>query len=202
MKKKFLLLASVLLAAFTFTANATVKITVKSTTMTPLYIYAWDDSDKAITAAWPGSLMPQAQDGTYSILYDADKVNILFHNNGGDKTADIKGITEDACFNVYADKSYKRINCTTGEDYVTPTPAVETVAVKFAVTGWEKVYAYAWYTESGSADSEEAAPKTVTLTAGWPGDEITSTLEGGFYVYNLKKGANIIFNNGTAQTQN
>ena len=153
---------------------------------------------KDITAAFPGDdITASLADGFYS--YDLKKgANVIFSNGGDIKTQDITEINADVCYVWSNNAAVVDEDC---DGKIQTTPAYETVDVKFAVEGWEKVYAYAWYMESGSADSEEAAPKTVTLTAGWPGDEITSSLADGFYKYALKKGANIIFNNGTAQTQ-
>lgn len=75
-----------------------------------------------------------------------------------------------------------------------PDSQDQTVKVRFAVAGWSSVYAYAWEMIDGKANilSEK---KT------WPGDDITSTLDDGFYSFDLKKGANIIFSQkGNPQT--
>ena len=189
MKKRLLLFASIALAALTFTANATIQIRVTKSTMSPLYLYAWTgsgDGAVAVNGAWPGKEMPLQSDGSYAVTLDVTEINIIFNNNNGTQTNNIEGIKEDACFEVNADGSYKRFDCQTGNEWEEPVePEVEKVNVKFAVEGWDEVHVYAWEGEGESA---------VELNGAWPGAAVSAV--DGWFVFALKKGANIIFNNG------
>lgn len=78
-------------------------------------------------------------------------------------------------------------------DTYTPAPAVY-IEVKFfaprdETNKWDHVYAHSWG-PSGDITS-------------WPGDEITSTKDAGWYTYSVEKGANVLFHdNAGMQTEN
>ena len=58
-----------------------------------VYLYAWDTSNNAITAAWPGNELTKDVDGNYTFTFPADYsiVNIIW-NNGVEQTIDIKNV--------------------------------------------------------------------------------------------------------------
>ena len=70
------------------------------------YVYAWqtiDSVDIPILGEWPGVEMNyDEQTNRYSYTFDEqyDNVNIVFSTENGVQTDDIRGITEDACFQV------------------------------------------------------------------------------------------------------
>ena len=97
------------------------SITIKaknSTDWGSLYLWAWTGSDKTnniknFFTAWPGHEMTLKDDSyTYTFSRSYDSVNIIFASPDGKKqTANIEGVTESTCYEVFADGRYNIINC-------------------------------------------------------------------------------------------
>ena len=58
---------------------------------------------------------------------------------------------------------------------------------------WQTVYAYAW-------EYDAVNDVTTTLSAAWPGEDISASKHSGWYDFYVKKGANVIFNDNNFQT--
>lgn len=79
-----------------------VIIRVKSFDGSAPNLYVWDDTDKSINGAWPGSKLTQKdEDGNY-ILTIANKssVNAIVNNGSGGQTGDITGIKGDVTITI------------------------------------------------------------------------------------------------------
>ena len=171
--------------------------------------YSWD-SDGEITSNWPGDAMTQVEGNLYSCQLPADAVNIIF-NNGSVQTQDLTipsgkdwydfsagtwSVYGDQCTHpghstdgnctecgAYLGHSYSDGICT-----VCGTATQEQTVYFTAPDSWNNANFYSW-------DSNGE------ITSRWPGDAMTQ-VEGNLYFCQLPADAvNIIFNNGSVQTQ-
>jgi hypothetical protein len=107
---------------------------------------------------------------------DASASNITLSNDGGN----LKFVTSATRDVIIAYKA------STGKISVN---AYESAKVKFFAprdntNPWDHVYAYAWDNDG-------------FISAPWPGDEITNNKEEEWYVYSLRKGANLLFHDNS-----
>ena len=171
--KKLLLMA--LMCFVAIAANAwSVKFTNPSNWST-VNIYAWDNGYTGKANSWPGTAMTKGTDGLWSYQEDgAVPAKIIFNNGSGTQTGDLTfGAANDG----------KTFN-----DYGPEGVVLNEYKVYFdnSTANWEKVYLYGW---NGVA------------TPSWPGVEVTTKDDRGYYVFTFKgesapTGGNIIWNNG------
>lgn len=94
--------------------NATITVYVTSPSAPNLYAWGNNSSGDNVEpcGAWPGKKLSDTKEvGGYTFYYftfdDMDAVNVIFNNNGGSKTADIKGIDADTYFEYDGGTTYK-----------------------------------------------------------------------------------------------
>jgi len=86
-----------------------INITVKARTpWNPTFIHFWGDA----ASDWPGIIMTQVGDWWEYTFSNVTTMNFIFNNNAGAQTADILTITANTCFQVNADNSYSKVDCT------------------------------------------------------------------------------------------
>ena len=122
MKKKSILMLSLILSVFVMTANSAITVRMKNTAQwSPVGLYAWEGGDALPSElnSWPGIELTADADGLYSYTFPegVTSVNIIFNNMQNkdnantDKfqTNDIKGVTESTCYEVLGNKNHKVI---------------------------------------------------------------------------------------------
>ncbi len=78
-----------------------VTIRVKSFDGSAPNLYVWDDTDKSINGAWPGTkLSEKDDDGNYVFVVENKTTVNAIVNNGSGQTADITGITGDVTITI------------------------------------------------------------------------------------------------------
>lgn len=79
-----------------------VTIRVKSYDGSAPNLYVWDDNDKSINGAWPGSkLTEKDEDGNYVLVIEnKSSVNAIVNNGNGGQTGDITGISGDVTITI------------------------------------------------------------------------------------------------------
>ena len=176
--KKFTLVA--LFAVMTVMANAVTVYFHNAENWSKVNAYAWKGSGTTILGDWPGTQMTavDGQAGWFQIdVKDAEKV--IFNNGSGKQTNDL---TVNAAKPYYKDNGWA------------DSFGGEAVVIKNKIyfknnNGWSKVNAYAWNGIS---------------TGSWPGAAMTPVAgQEGWYeieVIGDIDGASIIFNDGSAQT--
>lgn len=142
------------------------------------YFYAWDDSEKQLMGAWPGTMIGSlgrtevAGSVWYYKTFDVSKVNIIFNNgNGGDgnQTEDIKGLTSSAFFTYSGGGNYKNVtNEVAGYiDYQIPdiAPRMEGHVYAYLETNdYATPSVYTWNALKGNKE----------YSGSWPGTKMTS----------------------------
>jgi len=137
--------------------NATISIYVATPSGNSPTVYAWHTdtgSNVELNGSWPGKSLSQsiqANGKTYYMLdcADAESVNVIFSNDGSNKTADIKGITEDAYFTYDGNGGYTKDDVDNDTPQLTLNPnggtfKTETIEVTAkmndkAVSGWYQI---------------------------------------------------------------
>ena len=177
--KKFTFL--MLFAVMAIAANAvTVYYDNTNTKWAKVVAYAWDGTDLGALSSWPGAEMTavDGHDGWFQIDVK-DAKYVIFNNGSGTQTADL---------NVNAAKPYYK------DGGWADSFGGEAVVVKNKIyfknnNGWSKVNAYTW---------------NGITTGSWPGTAMTPVAgQDGWYeieVVGEIDGASIIFNDGSAQT--
>ncbi len=89
------------------------------------YVYAWTTSDTYVLGAWPGSKITTQDEDGYYVTFDGsyEEINLIINNNNaGKQTADIVGVTADACYTVQPNgEGWKAVPCEGTEPNPTPT---------------------------------------------------------------------------------
>ena len=148
--------------------------------------YAWSPEN----AAWPGKAMTKTADkapngaDVYSITFTTNYANIIF-NDGSSQTSDLT-FQSGQYYDFATSKWYAKLS-----DIPSAAPTGYTV---YCVNSknWSTINAYVWNPNAAS----------------WPGSAMTKTGEKspkGYDVYSftsVQKHGNIIFNNGSSQTDN
>lgn len=171
-----------------------VGINVYVTAPTAPHLYAWNDTGN-LNGEWPGDVMTETEtsdNGTvwYKATFEEDAFNLILNNGkegDNNKTADIENVTNDIYLSYNGLNGYEKVT----KDYE-GFGVNDKVVVH--VCADEAPNLYAW-----NADGE--------LNGTWPGTkmtEVTMTANGTeWYTKTFYTSmANIIFNNGTAQTPN
>ena len=192
MKKLFALLCVIaLLGALcvpAMAAAARVPVVAEvPTDWTTAYLYAWGGSE---TMTWPGVPMTKIDDWFVAYMND-DNANVIINNGTGSQTADLAidpglpvcvmaGNLENASVDF-------ELPIEVPAEADMPKPAADTIYA-FVPAGWTTVNLYAWTADASSSN------------AGWPGVPMTQG-DNGLWVGELTPGyANIIINDGGAQT--
>ncbi|MCQ2350652.1 MAG: CotH kinase family protein [Paludibacteraceae bacterium] len=154
------------------------------------YIYAWyyDGSDHELTGAWKGAAMEvdPENDGwyVYTVTTPYAPIKVIFNKNSdSDKTADITGIVDDACYLVNSDKSYSSVDCPAPSGdaptvLLAEAPTVEGVNVTLygylKYTGCQPVkngdYGFVW--SATEADINKEVPTGTKTPANQPGTDL------------------------------
>lgn len=182
--------------------NAT--ITVYCLASTAPNLYAWTSTDTSLNGAWPGNKMTSTQkfgDYTYwcQTFADVESVNILFNNNGGSKTDDIEGITEDVWYSYDGGTTAKVITdpYNPGDAPTPPDPEYGDYCVYFdnSLSNWSSVNVYMY----GGGHNDALGT--------WPGAAMKMDAATGYYIYSFdlgfdpaEAGCNVIFSGSGQQT--
>ena len=149
-----------------------------------LYVYAYGDNDFNPFGAWPGETTTETKvvgAHTYKVFTvtgEGEEVNLIFNNNKGSQTKELK---------VTLDQDYFIVLANAIQAEVTDPEEGEFSIYIEDKTGWDKFYVYAW------GDKE--------IFGGWPGvaPDSTATVDGITYkvltVKGLGETENLIFNN-------
>lgn len=154
---------------------------------TTAYLYAWGGSE---TMTWPGVPMTKIDDWFVAYMND-DNANLIINNGSGSQTADL-AIDPGLPVCVMADRidnasvEFELPIEVPAEDKM-PKPETDKIYA-FVPAGWTTVNLYAWTADASGSN------------AGWPGVPMTQG-DNGLWVGELTPGyANIIINDGGAQT--
>ena len=154
---------------------------------TTAYLYAWGGSE---TMTWPGVPMTKIDDWFVAYMND-DNANLIINNGSGSQTADL-AIDPGLPVCVMADRidnasvEFELPIEVPTEDKM-PKPETDKIYA-FVPAGWTTVNLYAWTADASGSN------------AGWPGVPMTQG-DNGLWVGELTPGyANIIINDGGAQT--
>ncbi len=188
MKKITAFLMTLMLVLTATVANAaeySVYFDNSASNWSKVNVYGWNGVD---FGGWPGTAVTEkTSEGYYKVTVTADAdpstlgAKIIF-NNGSAQTADLAWVTN----GIY------NKNGNTGNLYGGGTVEMYEFNVYFdnSTANWSKVNVYGW---------------NGVNFGGWPGSEITEKTAEGYYKVTVKDtqspaGANIIFNDGSAQT--
>ena len=154
---------------------------------TTAYLYAWGGSE---TMTWPGVPMTKIDDWYVAYMND-DNANIIINNGTGAQTADLTvdpGLPVCVFASDIGNASVEpELPIEVPAEDQMPKPATDKIYA-FVPAGWTAVNLYAWTADASSSN------------AGWPGVPMTQG-DNGLWVGELTPGyANIIINDGTAQT--
>ncbi len=103
--------------AITVSETAEKGLTIRFTTPEDwgeAYLYVWDAANTYPIGPWPGAKVITKDDEGYFVTFDAKytSLNFIVNNNDKKQTADVKGVTADACYTVQADgDKWKAISC-------------------------------------------------------------------------------------------
>ena len=154
---------------------------------TTAYLYAWGGSE---TMTWPGVPMTKIDDWFVAYMND-DNANLIINNGTGSQTADL-AIDPGLPVCVFAadignaSVEFELPIEVPAEDKM-PKPETDKIYA-YVPAGWTTVNLYAWTADASSSN------------AGWPGVPMTQD-DNGLWVGELTPGyANIIVNDGGAQT--
>lgn len=152
-------------------------------------IYFWQDNNgvSSSTATWPGEGMTSDGDGWYSYTLNGNCSNIIFSDNGTNKTDDLS-----RCGDGWYDPS---TDAWTDTKPATTTPPTETGSFTVYLKkpdNWSAATVYFWQENNGNPSSSTT----------WPGESMTNEGNGWYsYVINDGSCASIIFSdNGANQT--
>ena len=188
MKKITTLLMTLMLVLTATVANAaeySVYFDNSASNWSKVNVYGWNGVD---FGGWPGTAVTEkTSEGYYKVTVTADAdpstlgAKIIF-NNGSAQTGDLAWVTN----GIY------NKNGNTGNLYGGGSVEMYEFNVYFdnSTANWSKVNVYGW---------------NGVNFGGWPGSEITEKTAEGYYKVTVKDtqspaGANIIFNDGSAQT--
>lgn len=181
----------------TVTISQTSTLTINSKYGTPK-VYAWTGADTAQLGAWPGTDAKEISDGVYQVTMNvpADtSFNVVIHNGGQGKSADITGLYNGAVVKV------------TNESYATE---IENPGIKEGGSGGDtpiyngsvtitvipydansSYYLYLWDDNKKSLAGE------------WPGTALTEKDENGNYKFTVEgyESVNAIVNMGSGAGQ-
>ena len=154
---------------------------------TTAYLYAWGGSE---TMTWPGVPMTKIDDWYVAYMND-DNANIIINNGTGAQTADLAvdpGLPVCVFASDIGNASIEpELPIEVPAEDKMPKPATDKIYA-FVPAGWTTVNLYAWTADASGSN------------AGWPGVPMTQG-DNGLWVGELNPGyANIIVNDGTAQT--
>ncbi len=127
------------------TPTPSTGITIYVKASTAPYLYAWDDSEVALNAKWPGTQM-SAQTTINGMAYyyqtfTASPLNIIFNNGQGQQTADIKGITGSTFYSYDGTTGYEVLTVdTTSTDSDTTTVTSQTINLGTSVATYCSAY--------------------------------------------------------------
>ena len=148
-------------------------------------LHYWNESGMR-NEEWPGAAMTKEADhvGWYRAQMDKEATGIIF-NDGTAEGAKTDDLTVDLAKLYYKDAWYAAYPV---EEQPTPTP--NNTVYYYNANGWGTVNVYAWANDYfRNADWPGAAMTAVAGHDGWYSAEIANSL------------GNVIFNNGTDQTQ-
>ena len=148
-----------------------------------VYVYTWDASGNPTLGAWPGTeIQKDPKSDNYVVTGLEPGSNVIFSNGSGAQTGDLVVPTNGDCTtDGFAWAGY-------GE-----TPAAQAITVYFSKpSGWgSNIKVYTW---DASGNPTNGA---------WPGNAMKyDSASGYYYVENIMPGTNIIFNDGSNQTEN
>lgn len=159
-----------------------------------VYVYMWNGGGETKNADWPGQQMTKGSDGIYYYSLPADYANVIFNNGSGDQTGDMSYPGNSKQYNAdeggwtdYSGSTPAPQPGTTPQPVTTPTPSGDNIVYFRNTDNWSSVNCYMWNSESDR-------------NSGWPGVSMTNLGEGVWSYTASKKFANVIFNNGNAQT--
>ncbi len=164
------------------------------------YLYVWIASEPVTepNGAWPGSQMTQQENGYWKQTFTQAPINIIFNNGNGDQTSDIGNISGNCYFTYDGSAGYTTESGGGGDTSNLPTCATWQEGT-FCYLEASRSSANVWAWKTGEEGS-------VFLGTAWPGVAMTKVgTNGGNNVYLWKHTSsalpeNIIFNNGTDQT--
>lgn len=167
------------------------------------YLYVWNDDNTSINGAWPGAQMTQKSGEYWVASFTQAPINIIFNNGNGGQTDNIEGISGANYFTYDGNTGFTKESGGGGGGGNTgnlPTCATwQEGTFCYLEASWSSANVWAWKTgEDGS----------VFLGTAWPGVAMTKVgTNGGNNVFLWKHTSsalpeNIIFNNGTDQTDN
>lgn len=154
---------------------------------TTVYLYAWGGSEEM---TWPGVPMVKIDDWYVAYMND-DNANVIINNGSGVQTADLTIDPGLPVCVVAIDPTNATVDTELPIDVPTedkmPKPAMDTIYA-YVPEAWATANLYAWTADASSSN------------AGWPGVPMTKG-DNGLWVGELNPGfANIIINDGGAQT--
>ena len=171
--------------------NAT--ITVYVTAPSAPNMYAWTEGQTDLIGKWPGKKLTDTKeiDGRtfyYNTFDGVESVNIIF-SNGGAKTGDIEGITEDTYFEYDGNTTAKKIDVQVSQDAsVRFSPnggnfydvITVTATAKNATSAWYKIGNGAQVNISGSASFKIGEGMNIgdNVTVSWSATGATGTKTG------------------------
>lgn len=160
----------------------TVPATEPTTTpVSETYVYAkgyttayfWNDDTPSMGGAWPGIAMESIGNGVYRVAVPEGATNVIFSNNGGNKTADLT-VQEGKMF---ANGSWTELST---------EPEQPTTAPVGTVYVYAKGYTHAYMWSQGNPD----------LAGVWPGSAMESVGDGVYRIAVPEGATSIIFSNG------
>lgn len=164
------------------------------------YLYAWDADGNSLAGAWPGTQLTEKSGDYWVKSFTQAPINIIFNNGSGGQTSDIENISGNCYFTYDGNAGYTTESGggTGGDTSDLPTCATwQEGTFCYLEASWSSANVWAWKTgEDGS----------VFLGTAWPGVAMTKVgTNGGNNVFLWKHTSdalpeNIIFNNGTDQT--
>lgn len=161
------------------TAPATEEPTTTPVSTTYVYAkgythaYFWNDTTTSMGGKWPGVAMESVGNGVYRVEIPAGATNVVFSNNGGNKTNDL---TVNAG-KMFADGSWTEFSTSPEEPTTTPSGTVYVYA---------KGYTHAYMWSQGNPD----------LVGVWPGKAMESVGNGVYRIAVPEGATSIIFSNG------
>lgn len=182
-----------------------------------VYVHAWTgvSPNNVDITSWPGVAMTKDANGWWTYTFDKSSVNVIFNNGSGSQTDDIYDISSSTCFNILTSTHQNMWQNPVYETELATCPSGGTqgggtqgggeqqggnqqgggntgsIKVGFkAPASWTTCNAYAWI-----GNGTTATP----LLGEWPGTPVSKS--GDLYYATVSAtDFNIIFNNGTDQT--
>ena len=155
-------------------------------------IYYWGSRGE-IYGGWPGERVELGEDGLYRAVFDKEYTNLIFNNNNGAQTADLRLPVGDKIVYDNVDNrwiTYAEAIAISGEggetpDNPDPKPDTEPATIYLINrAGWDEVAIYCW-NWSNQVETE----------GGWPGEKL-SVGEDGLYKATVDRSFDtLVFNN-------